>query len=115
MISAGMYAPIGTRAISQPPAAEAAVISKAIGKPVRLQGMRHEGTGWDPKPTPSVHTARAALDKDGNIIAYDAANGKILWHSRVGQVSNAPETYMLDGRQYLLVAAGDTLFAFTLY
>ena len=51
-------------------AAEAAVISKAIGKPVRLQGMRHEGTGWDPKPTPSVHTARAAFDKDGNVTAY---------------------------------------------
>jgi alcohol dehydrogenase (cytochrome c) len=30
-------------------------------------------------------------------------------------VSNAPMTYMLDGRQYLLVAAGDTLFAFALY
>jgi alcohol dehydrogenase (cytochrome c) len=28
-------------------------------------------------------------------------------------VSNAPETYMVDGRQYVLVAAGDTLFAFT--
>jgi alcohol dehydrogenase (cytochrome c) len=28
-------------------------------------------------------------------------------------VSNAPETYMLDGRQYLVVASGDTLFAFT--
>jgi nicotinate dehydrogenase subunit B len=51
-------------------AAEAAVISKAIGKPVRLQGMRHEGTGWDPKPAASVHTGSAALDKDGNVIGY---------------------------------------------
>jgi alcohol dehydrogenase (cytochrome c) len=30
-------------------------------------------------------------------------------------VSNAPETYMVDGRQHVLVAAGDTLYAFTLY
>ena len=52
-------------------AAEAAVISKAIGKPVRIQGMRHEGTGWDPKPTPSVHTARAAFDAAGNVTAYE--------------------------------------------
>ena len=51
----------------------------------------------------------------GNLVAYDPANGKILWHSRLGQVSNAPETYMLDGHQYLLVAGGDTLYAFTLY
>jgi alcohol dehydrogenase (cytochrome c) len=54
-------------------------------------------------------------DLGGNIVAYDPANGKTLWHSHIGGVSNAPETYMLDGRQYLLVAAGDQLFAFTLY
>ena len=54
-------------------------------------------------------------DNAGNFIAFDPANGKILWHSRIGQISNAPETYMLDGHQYVLTAAGDTLFAFTLY
>jgi alcohol dehydrogenase (cytochrome c) len=56
-----------------------------------------------------------AGDAGGNIVAYNAADGKILWHSHLGQVSNAPETYTLDGHQYLLVAAGDSLFAFTLY
>jgi alcohol dehydrogenase (cytochrome c) len=54
-------------------------------------------------------------DAGGNIVAYDAETGVPLWHSRIGGVSNAPTTYMLDGRQYLLVAAGDTLFAFALY
>jgi CO/xanthine dehydrogenase Mo-binding subunit len=52
-------------------AAEAAVIAKAIGRPVRIQGMRNEGTGWDPKAPASVSFAKAALDKDGNVIAYD--------------------------------------------
>lgn len=28
---------------------------------------------------------------------------------------NAPETYMLDGRQYILVAAGGTVYAFYLH
>jgi CO/xanthine dehydrogenase Mo-binding subunit len=28
--------------------ADAAVLSRAVGKPVRVQGMRYEGTGWDP-------------------------------------------------------------------
>jgi alcohol dehydrogenase (cytochrome c) len=56
-----------------------------------------------------------AGDNAGNLIAFDPANGKTLWHSRIGQVSNAPETYMVDGHQYILSAAGDTLFAFTLY
>ena len=55
-----------------------------------------------------------AGDNSGNLVAYDAATGRILWHTRLGQVSNAPETYRLDGHQYLLVAAGDTLYAFTL-
>jgi alcohol dehydrogenase (cytochrome c) len=56
-----------------------------------------------------------AGDRGGSLVAYDPANGKILWHSRIGQVSNAPETYMLDGHQYILVAAEGSLFAFTLY
>ena len=56
-----------------------------------------------------------AGDVGGNLVCYDPANGKILWHSHLGQVSNAPETYMLDGHQYILVAAGDTLYSFTLY
>ena len=56
-----------------------------------------------------------AGDNAGNLIAFDPATGKTLWHSRIGQVSNAPETYMVDGHQYILSAAGDTLFAFTLY
>ena len=53
-------------------------------------------------------------DPDGNFVAYDVANGNPLWHATTGQVSNAPETYLVDGKQYVLVAAGDTLFAFTL-
>lgn len=56
-----------------------------------------------------------AGDAGGNIVAHDAATGKPLWHSRIGNVTNPPQTYMLDGRQYLLVATGDTLYAFTLY
>jgi alcohol dehydrogenase (cytochrome c) len=56
-----------------------------------------------------------AGDIAGNFVAYDPANGKILWHSRTGQVSNAPETYMVDGHQYVLIAAGDMLYSFTLY
>jgi alcohol dehydrogenase (cytochrome c) len=56
-----------------------------------------------------------AGDGAGNIVAFDPANGNPIWHSRVGSVSAAPETYMLDDRQYLLVSLGDTLAAFALY
>jgi alcohol dehydrogenase (cytochrome c) len=54
-------------------------------------------------------------DAAGNLVAFDARNGKPLWHSRIGTISNAPQTYMVDGRQYLLAAVGDTLYAFVLY
>ena len=30
-------------------AADAAVLAKAVGKPVRVQYMRDQGTGWDPE------------------------------------------------------------------
>jgi alcohol dehydrogenase (cytochrome c) len=54
-----------------------------------------------------------AGDPGGNFVAYDVANGNPLWHSRIG-VTNAPETYMLDGHQYVLVGAGDSIFAYRL-
>jgi alcohol dehydrogenase (cytochrome c) len=54
-------------------------------------------------------------DAGGNIVAWNAATGKPVWHSHIGPVTNPPITYMLDGRQYLLVASNDTLYAFALY
>jgi len=48
-------------------------------------------------------------------VAHDPANGNPLWHSRIGTISNAPQTYMLDGHQYVIVAVGDTLYTYTLY
>jgi alcohol dehydrogenase (cytochrome c) len=54
-------------------------------------------------------------DISGNFVAFDPANGRPLWHTQIGQVSNAPETYMVNGRQHVLVAAGDTLYSFALY
>src|SRR6185437_154059 len=52
-------------------AMDAAVLAKAIGRPVRVQYMRDQGTGWDPKGPASTHRARAALDASGKMIAYD--------------------------------------------
>jgi nicotinate dehydrogenase subunit B len=49
---------------------DAALLSKAVGRPVRVQGMRFEGHGWDPKGPASIHHARAALDADGAVIGY---------------------------------------------
>ena len=56
-----------------------------------------------------------AGDDATNLVAYDAATGKILWHANLGAVvANSPTTYPVDGKQYVLVAAGDTFWAFWL-
>jgi nicotinate dehydrogenase subunit B len=52
-------------------AMDAAVLAQAVGRPVRLQYMREQGTGWDPKGPASIHRARAALDAAGSVVAYD--------------------------------------------
>ncbi len=54
-------------------------------------------------------------DGSGNFAAFDAANGRPVWHSRIGNISNAPQTYLVDGKQHVLVAVGDTLYAFGMY
>jgi alcohol dehydrogenase (cytochrome c) len=56
-----------------------------------------------------------AGDGGGNIVAHNASTGAPLWHSRIGSVTNPPQTWVLDGRQYLVTATGDTLWAFLLY
>ena len=54
-----------------------------------------------------------APDMRGNLVAYDAAVGKQLWHAHISP-TNAPESYMMGGHQYVLQGAGDTLYAFRL-
>jgi CO/xanthine dehydrogenase Mo-binding subunit len=51
--------------------ADAAVLSKHLGRPVRVQYMRHEGIAWDPKGTASVNRSKVGLDASGKIIAYE--------------------------------------------
>lgn len=54
-------------------------------------------------------------DVSGNLVALDPAKGRLLWHSRIGNVTNAPQTYLVNGRQHVLVGVGDSLYAFALY
>jgi nicotinate dehydrogenase subunit B len=52
-------------------AMDASVLAKMTGRPVRLQYMREQGTGWDPKGPASIHRARAAIDASGKVVAYE--------------------------------------------
>jgi alcohol dehydrogenase (cytochrome c) len=56
-----------------------------------------------------------AGDIEGNLIAFDAGNGKVLWHFQTGSSLYAsPVTYSLDGRQYVAIASGQALVTFAL-
>ena len=78
-----------------------------------------DGTAPRPEAFGGLLTTAGGLlfagGSSGHVMAMDANNGKILWHSGlIQQMSNTPITYMLDGTQYVLVAAGDTLYAFSI-
>jgi nicotinate dehydrogenase subunit B len=52
-------------------AMDAAFLAHAVGKPVRVQYMRIDGTGWDPKGPPIAFHLRAGLDASGAVTAWD--------------------------------------------
>jgi len=54
-------------------------------------------------------------DREGYFFALDARTGKPLWKFQTGGMVIAPPiSYMLDGRQYVAVAAGQTMMTFAL-
>jgi CO/xanthine dehydrogenase Mo-binding subunit len=53
-------------------AADAALLAKAAGQPVRVQWSRADEHGWDPKGPPTLIDLRAAIDSSGNVAAWDS-------------------------------------------
>ena len=51
--------------------AEAAMLSRAVGQPVRVQWSREEELGWDPKGPPQLLELRATLTPEGRIDAWE--------------------------------------------
>jgi nicotinate dehydrogenase subunit B len=52
-------------------AAEATLLSREVGRPVRVQWSRQEEHGLDPKGPAQLLELRAAVDKDGEIAAWE--------------------------------------------
>ena len=51
-------------------AADAALLAHEVDRPVRVQWMRADEHGWDPKGPPTLIDMQAALDAGGNISAW---------------------------------------------
>ena len=62
---------------------EAAYLAKELGRPVRVQWMRHEETAWDTKGPAFAMDMRGGLDPDGNLIALEY-RGRIANYAHVG-------------------------------
>jgi alcohol dehydrogenase (cytochrome c) len=57
-----------------------------------------------------------AGDHEGNFMAFESRSGRNLWRYSTGTPvwGAAPITYMLDGKQHVVIASGTTLLAFAL-
>jgi CO/xanthine dehydrogenase Mo-binding subunit len=66
--ASGSYGTNGTDDVS----ADALILSQAVRQPVRVQWMRHDEHGWDPKGPAQLLDMRGGIDASGNIVAWDA-------------------------------------------
>jgi alcohol dehydrogenase (cytochrome c) len=68
--------------------------------------------------TAGVLTTESGLtftgDIAGNLLALRTTDGATLWHAATGRIGNSPVTYEFDGRQYVVVGAGSSLYAWSL-
>jgi nicotinate dehydrogenase subunit B len=67
-------------------AADAALIARAVGRPVRVQWSRADEHGWDPKGPPTLVDLRAGLDANGDIVAWESE----LWVPRADITEHPP-------------------------
>jgi CO/xanthine dehydrogenase Mo-binding subunit len=53
-------------------ASDAALLAKETGLPVRVQWMRHDEHGWDPKGPPTLLDYKGGIDTAGNPVAWES-------------------------------------------
>jgi acido-empty-quinoprotein group A len=87
---------------------------------------RYAGSEWNPPRPPEVGGLLATAGKllfsgapaggpGGFMVAYDPLKGDALWRAVLPTtVTNTPVTFLLDGRQYLVFAANDAVYAYAL-
>jgi nicotinate dehydrogenase subunit B len=65
-------------------AEDAALLSRAVGKPVRVQWMREDEHGWEPKGPAQIMTVRAGVDRQGRVTAWDYLDRSFPWTEASG-------------------------------
>jgi CO/xanthine dehydrogenase Mo-binding subunit len=78
-------------------AADAALLSQAVGRPVRVQWSRADEHAWEPKGVAMVMDAAGGLDENGRIVGWDYA----VWtptHSNRPSAQPGGSASLLAGR-----------------
>ncbi len=65
-------------------AEDAVLLSRAVGKPVRVQWMRADEQVWDPKGPQQLTLVRAAIDAQGKVTAWDYLDRSFPWTESQG-------------------------------
>ncbi len=84
--------------------ADAALLSRAVGAPVRVQLTREQEHQWEPKGAAQLMKVRGGLNADGSVAAYDfstsyPSNGAVtLALLLTGKVSPQPIAYEMGDR-----------------
>ncbi len=58
---------------------DAALMSRATGRPVRVQWMREDENAWEPKGPPQLISIRSGLDMQGKVAAWEYAERTLPW------------------------------------
>ncbi len=73
-------------------AIEAALLSQDLGRPIRVQWMREDEHGWDPKAPPQMLELRGALDANGKIVAWDSQRPPAFLSHRANRAARSSRT-----------------------
>src|SRR5215467_13022592 len=65
-------------------AEDAALLSRAVGKPVRVQWMREDEHAWEPKGPAHLIKIRAGVDAQGKIVAWYFEDRTFPWTETLG-------------------------------
>jgi len=65
-------------------AEDAVLLSRAVGKPVRVQWSRADEHVWEPKGPQQLFAMKAAVDAQGNITAWDSTSWSFPWTEAQG-------------------------------
>jgi CO/xanthine dehydrogenase Mo-binding subunit len=81
-------------------AAEAVLLSRAVGEPVRLQWMREDEHAWDPKGPAQLLELRGGIDAAGKIVAWESKASGSTGPQWTGSLLGPTSASLPSGQQH---------------